>query len=162
VCFRNGSVSKNHAVLSAQIDKAATLAEGEPIWLWQIVDRISTNGTFLESPGSPPYRIAPGVPYAIVEGSIIQFGSQAAKIKCSFDIDDTQSYERSHDTDPITGTSEGTSTDIKAPKGAADSPWFVPIILEPAWVWFVAQHPLFQALILAMMAGLLALWIHKN
>lgn len=46
-----------------------------------------------------------------------------------------------------------------AQKPISNSPWFVPAILEPGWVWFKAQSPLLQALILVLAACLTALWI---
>lgn len=160
ICFRNGAVSKTHAVLSAKIDKQATLESDEVVWVWQVTDRVSTNGTFLESPGSPPYRIAPGVPYEIHEGSVAQFGVSASRIKFSFDIDDTHS-DHEKDTDPSTGIKSTTEAQPES-ASAQTSPWFVPTILEPVWGWFTAQHPVFQALIISIASGLAALWIHKN
>lgn len=151
------ATSKQHAVISAKVDKAATLAEGEPMFQWEISDWPSTNGTFLESPGSPPYRLAPGVPYKIVEGAIVQFGCQAARVKFSFDIDDTHGMER--DTDPRTGLS-GPKKEDKVPHPS--TPWFVPAILDPGWLWFTAQPLLLQVLILILVAALAALWIDSN
>ena len=158
IVFKNPSVSKHHAAVSARVDKGATVLNGEVEWIWELTDHLSTNGTFLEAQSKNPYRLLPGVPYQITEGSVAQFGAHTTRIKFSFDNDDTLSSKEG-DTDPPTEMGQAEGNPESSSNG---SPWFVPALLTPALAWFTAQSPLLQALALVLVSLLLALWIHKQ
>ncbi len=156
ICFRNGSVSKAHAVISAMVDKSATLVEQDLMWRWELIDRVSTNGTYLEANGHSPYRLAPGVPYEISEGSVAQFGSYKARVKFSFDIDDTHGPIE-NDTDPNTGINE---TKKESPPNEATGRTLadvaVLVLTGPPgvnrWLWWL----------LCAVVGVLIVWLRER
>lgn len=109
-------VSKWHAMITVKPNRDTTEG-GTTIYNWELTELINegrgaTNGTYLQIAGTKPYRLAPGVPYLITEGSVAQFGCQDARVKFSFDIDDTQGP--AEDTDPNTcSVKDGGPTEVK-------------------------------------------------
>jgi hypothetical protein len=156
-------VSKFHAVITATLATDATEG-GTPIYRWSIADwgvngLGSSNGTFLGRDNHRPYRLQPGAQYSLKEGDRIQFGCRAAEVKVSFDIDDTESdnYEEIEDDGPPTGV----PTNIPIRKAKADhSPWFVPDILEPVWVWYLGKSTPTQFVFLLAIGGVSALILY--
>jgi hypothetical protein len=150
-----GKVSKSHAIIVATLQRDTTEGGGS-MYRWDVIDLGSTNGTYL---GTQPhlYRCSPGVPYAITDRAIIMFGAVVARVRVSYDIDDTQSG----DDEPPTGWNKPTATADAhcAPRGQ-NSPWFVPDILEPAWVWFLIKNSLEQFGFLLVIGGLAALILY--
>jgi hypothetical protein len=156
IAFKNPSTSKSHAVVSARVDKDATMSTHEISWIWELTDRLSTNGTFLEAERQNLYRLVPGVAYVITEGSIAQFGAFSARIKFSFDIDDTCNGGE-HDTDPAQKTVAAVVEPVKG--HAIGHSWadvLVVVLMGPEGV----NPVLWWCLVLS--GGLLALWIHKQ
>jgi pSer/pThr/pTyr-binding forkhead associated (FHA) protein len=158
IVFKNPSVSKHHAAVSARVDKGATVLNGEVEWIWELTDHLSTNGTFLEAQSKNPYRLLPGVPYQITEGSVAQFGAHTTRIKFSFDNDDTLSSKEG-DTDPQ--TEMGQAVADRSPQksheiGHTLADVVVVILTGPEGIdsrlWWV----------LCGSGALLALWIHKQ
>lgn len=142
ITFRNGLVSKRHAIIRATLDKEASIESEEPCYRWEVIDLLSTNGTFLES-GSLPYRCAPNVPYQLEDRAVLQFGTVQARVRVSFDIDDTKS-DLLDDTDPSTEQVEE-RCDRKA-----SAPWWADTVIEPFWAWFLKQNPFAQLVILSI------------
>lgn len=153
ITFRNVLVSKHHAVIKATFDKETSLEEKCPCYRWEIIDLLSTNGTFLQSPGSSNYRCAPNVPYLLEDRSTIQFGTNKAKVKISFDIDDTVSGYTNDDTDPVT-EAENDREDRKPP-----APWYA-IDMAEVWAWYTGKGTLAQMifLMLGSAGAALVLW----
>lgn len=154
-----GMVSKRHALILST-PREDTTEGGTKQWEWTVTDcgdkgKGSTNGTYLSHNNGYPYRLQPGIPYRIQEGDRIQFGCKAAAAKLSFDIDDTKSGD--HDDDPPTGSG---LKPLPAAAPAAHSPWFVPAILEPVWVWFTAKGSTEQFVFLLAIGGFAALILY--
>jgi len=157
IVFRLGPVSKQHAKIMAAIDKEATVLEGEPMYLWVVLDLISTNGTYIESSGDNLYRCAPNVPYEIKDRTRIQFGCQAAMVRCSFDVDDTMSQNDGDSDDGVsTGLQAHGRREEKRPTDDAPPETMFSLAADwgPAfWDWFKALPQVIQ---LVVLAGLVA------
>jgi len=54
-------------------------------WYVYVIDRDSTNNTFVESPGRPPFQLRPGEPFPILPGTVVSMGEEI-----SFSYDATQ------------------------------------------------------------------------
>lgn len=113
----NIMVSKHHARIMAVIDKEATAETGTPQYRWTIEDTLSSNRTFLDG-----YACAPGVEYEINEAATIQFGTDQAMVRCSFDLDDTDRVVReAMDEGTISGDNQDAATNI--PEKPATTTW---------------------------------------
>jgi pSer/pThr/pTyr-binding forkhead associated (FHA) protein len=157
ICIRDLLVSKRHAEIRAELDKSATVEHEEPCYQWAIVDtgpkvhghyQGSTNGTYITSSNGIPYRAAPGVPYRLGDRDTVQLGTSKARLRVSFDVDDTQSGNSERDTDP--GAKEDADR-RKTPR--PEAPWWADTIMAPAWAWFIAKSSLEQMAILMMSTG---------
>lgn len=97
--FQNSDVSKRHASLRA-VATGALDDENEMIFDWQLRDEHSTNGTYLDG-----RRLIEDHWFPLAEGDVVDFASPAARIKFSFDIDET--FKSRRDTDPGEATEGG-------------------------------------------------------
>ena len=159
VCFRVSQnpdydkVSKEHALIVATLQRDTTQG-GNPIYRWDIIDLSSANGTYIGDPPSQ-YRCSPGTPYALGDRTLLQLGAPAARLRASFDIDDTHDC---NDDDPPTG--KKTIIDSEREKRGSHSPWFVPDILDPVWVWFLTKNSAEQFVFLLAIGGVAAVILY--
>ena len=153
LCFKDSLVSKRHALITATLG-ADTTEGGTPIYVWAVRDLGSTNGTYLTQQRRKPYRLGPDVGYTLAEQDLLQFGSTTARVRASFDIDDTLSPDYDELEPP---TNSGPSPSATA---GSNSPWYVPAILEPVWLWFTAKGSVEQFFFLLVIGGLAALLLY--
>ena len=117
-------VSKRHAIIRAQ-PTGEYGEENEPLYLWQIMDKGcdiggkpsgSTNGTYINGK-----QITPLHWFDLEEGDVIDFATQKARIKVSFDIDDTMG---SNNAWQDTKSPEGEFSETTLPhKHSGSVPW---------------------------------------
>lgn len=146
-------VSKHHAMIRAT-PSLDTTEGGNKIYRWEVLDLLSSNGTWIKSGQDSLYRCAPKVPYQITERTVLRFGPRATSLLCSFDIDETHNTDDDEDGPPTGGSAKA------AAAAAHSSPWYVPAILEPVWGWFTAKNTPEQFVFLLAIGGLAALILY--
>jgi pSer/pThr/pTyr-binding forkhead associated (FHA) protein len=145
-------VSKNHALITATLQRDTTQG-GSPVYRWEVTDLNSTNGTYL---GTQPhlYRCSPGVPHLLTDRALIMFGAIAARVRVSYDIDDTQSGD---DDEPPTGWNKPAKAEPPtAPESVSWADVAVIVLNGPDGV----PNPLWWAFLGIL--SVIVLWIWRN
>ena len=142
-------LSKRHAEIRATDVTQA----GERVWLWELKDTYSTNGTCLnQRPLKPAQWID------LMEHDHLWLGGLQYRI--SFDVDDTSSGKAMapapidhHDEHP---------TDLHGDAPRSSKPWWAEWV-ESVWVWWTQQPLAVQWIMLVTSGGLAALlmWVWK-
>ena len=140
-------LSKRHAELRATDVTQA----GDRVWLWELKDGFSTNGTYINS-----RALKPGLWVDLMEKDILWLGGLVYRV--SHDDDDTSGTKLM--TEPVKQEQHHTEVTGDAPRGAR--PWWAEWV-ESIWAWWTKQPLFVQWIMLVTSGGLAALllWVWK-
>jgi len=143
-------LSKRHAELRA----TDVTQSGERVWLWELKDGFSTNGTYINS-----RALKPGLWADLMAHDVLWLGGLVYRV--SHDDDDTSGTKLM--TEPAKqdhGHDHHTEITGDAPRGAR--PWWAEWV-EAVWAWWTKQPLFVQWLMLVTSGGLAALllWVWK-
>ncbi len=140
-------LSKRHAELRATDVTQA----GDRVWLWELKDGFSTNGTYINS-----RALKPGLWVDLMEKDILWLGGLVYRV--SHDDDDTSGTKLM--TEPVKQEQHHTEVTGDAPRGAR--PWWAEWV-ESIWAWWTNQGLFVQWIMLVTSGGLAALllWVWK-
>jgi hypothetical protein len=121
------------------------------VWLWELKDGFSTNGTYINS-----RALKPGLWVDLMEKDILWLGGLVYRV--SHDDDDTSGTKLM--TEPVKQEQHHTEVTGDAPRGAR--PWWAEWV-ESIWAWWTKQPLFVQWIMLVTSGGLAALllWVWK-